>query len=146
MLKQCWDNVSHINDEIAFKGHYLMKNGCIDVVQRWFNVVSTLATDIVSILCSIENPISDFVSFSTSDQRYFNSDLNAETTLIRRWNVGSVVSVKKLILRNILPATLLTKWDLKVFFKDYAKTSATTVFMNFFWWQRLIIHLRFSSF
>ena len=145
-MKQCWDNVCHINDEIVFKGHYVIKNGCIDVVQRWFNVVSTLATDIVSILCSIENPISDFVSFSTSDQRYFNSDLNAETTLIRRWNVGSVVSVKKLILRNILPATLLTKWDLKVFFKDYAKTSATTVFMNFFWWQRLIIHLRFSSF
>ena len=31
--------------------------------------------------------MSDFVSFSTSDQRYFNVDHNVETTLIRRRNV-----------------------------------------------------------
>ena len=32
--------------------------------QRCFNVVSTL--------CNVGNPASDFVSFSTSDQRYLN--------------------------------------------------------------------------
>ena len=37
---------------------------------------------------------------------------NIETTLIRRWNVGWVVSMKTLILRNILLATLLTNWHL----------------------------------
>ena len=51
-----------------------LKNGYIDVVQRWFNIVSTLDTGIVSMLCNIENPTSDFVSFSTSDKRYFNDD------------------------------------------------------------------------
>ena len=67
---------------------------------------------------------------------------NVETTLFRRWNVGRVVSLKQLILRNILPATLLTKWNLQVFFKDYAKTFTTPVFTNFFWWLLLRIHLR----
>ena len=42
--------------------------------QRCFDVVSKLGTDVVSTLCNIENPTSDFVSFSTSDQRYFNVD------------------------------------------------------------------------
>ena len=51
-LKQCQDNV----------------------VQRFFNVVSTLETDVVAKLCKIENPTSDFVSFSTSDERYFKVD------------------------------------------------------------------------
>ena len=31
-------------------------------------------TDVVSTLCNVENPTSDFVSFSTSDQCYFNVD------------------------------------------------------------------------
>ena len=31
-------------------------------------------TDVVSTLDNVENPTSDFVSFSTSDQRYFNVD------------------------------------------------------------------------
>ena len=30
--------------------------------------------DVASTLCNVENPTSDFVSFSTSDQRYFNVD------------------------------------------------------------------------
>ena len=34
---------------------------------------------------------------------------NVAKTLIRRWNVGRVVSMKTLILRIILPASLLTK-------------------------------------
>ena len=42
--------------------------------QRCFNVVSTSDTDVVSTLCKVENPTSNFVSFSTSDQRYFNVD------------------------------------------------------------------------
>ena len=52
--------------------------------QRCFNVVSTSGTDVVSTLYNVENLTSDFVSFSTSDQRYFNVDPNVETTLIRR--------------------------------------------------------------
>ena len=44
------------------------------VCQRFFNVISTSGTDVVSALCNVENQTSDFVSFSTSNQRYFNVD------------------------------------------------------------------------
>ena len=47
--------------------------------QRCINVVSTSGTDVVSTLCNVENPTLDFVSFSTSDQRYFKVDS-------QRWN------------------------------------------------------------
>ena len=47
---------------------------CGNVMQRCFDVVSTSGTDVVSTLCKVENPTSDFVSFSTSDQRYFKVD------------------------------------------------------------------------
>ena len=47
---------------------------CINVVQRYFDVVSTAGSDVVSTFCNIEKPTSDFVSFSTSDQRYLNID------------------------------------------------------------------------
>ena len=67
---------------------------------------------------------------------------NVETTLIRRWDVGRIVSMKKIILMNILPATLLTKWNLWVFFKDHAKTFITPVFTNFFSWLLLRFRLR----
>ena len=67
---------------------------------------------------------------------------NAETTLIQRWNVGRVVSMEKLILRTILPATSLTKWNFWVFFKDCNKTFTAPVFTNFFCWLLLSIHLR----
>ena len=43
-------------------------------MQRCFEVVSTSGTDVVSTLCKVEDPMSDFVSFSTSDQRYFKVD------------------------------------------------------------------------
>ena len=33
-----------------------------------------LHTDFVSMLSNVKNPTSDFVSFSTFDQRYFNGD------------------------------------------------------------------------
>ena len=52
---------------------------CFDVVQRCFDVALMSGTDAVSKLCNVENLSSDFVSFSTSDQRSFN----VETTLIR---------------------------------------------------------------
>ena len=42
--------------------------------QRCFDVVSMSDTDVVSTLCNAEDLTSDFVSFSTSDQRYFNVD------------------------------------------------------------------------
>ena len=42
--------------------------------QLCINVVSTSGTDVVSTLRNVENPTSDFVSFSMSDQRYFNVD------------------------------------------------------------------------
>ena len=48
-------------------------------MQCWFNVVSMSDTDIVSTLYNVENPTPDFVSLSTSDQRYFNGDP-------QRWN------------------------------------------------------------
>ena len=51
---------------------------CATLFRRYvmlcFDVVSVSGTDVVSTLCNIENPMSDFVSFSTSDQRYFNVD------------------------------------------------------------------------
>ena len=46
----------------------------IKLYQRCFNVVSTSDSDVVSTLCNVENPASNFVSFSTSDQWYFNVD------------------------------------------------------------------------
>ena len=45
-----------------------------NVVQRCFDVFSMSGTEIVSTLCNDENPTLDFVSFSTSDQHYFNID------------------------------------------------------------------------
>ena len=42
--------------------------------QRCINVVSTLLQRRSLTLCNVENSTSDFVSFSTSDQRYFNVD------------------------------------------------------------------------
>ena len=46
----------------------------MNVVQCCFDVVSTSGIDFVSTLCNGENLTSDFVSFSTSNQRYFNVD------------------------------------------------------------------------
>ena len=48
------------------------------------NTLKQRRDKVVSTLYNVENPTSDFVSFSTSDQRYFNVDPNVETTLIRR--------------------------------------------------------------
>ena len=61
MLRTRWNNVE------------------IKLCQRCFNVVSTSKTDVVSTLRIVENTTSDFVSFSTSDQRCFN-------VYPQRWN------------------------------------------------------------
>ena len=50
-----------------------------DKVVSTNNVVSTLDTDVVSTLCNVQNPTLEFVTFSTSDQRYFSVDP-------QRWN------------------------------------------------------------
>ena len=68
----------------------------IKLYQRCFNVVSTSDTYVVSKLWNVENPTSDFLSFSTSDFVSFSLIHNVETTLIRRWNVGWVVICNKI--------------------------------------------------
>ena len=45
-----------------------------DVFSMLRNVVSTSECDTVSTLSKVEKPTSNFVSFSTSDQCYFNVD------------------------------------------------------------------------
>ena len=50
-----------------------LKQRCINIVPTLCNVVSTLCNAVLT-LCNVENPTLDFVSFSTSDQRYFNVD------------------------------------------------------------------------
>ena len=45
-----------------------LKSDWFDFAQRWFNVVSTSDTAVVSTLYNAENSTLDFVSFSTSDQ------------------------------------------------------------------------------
>ena len=52
---------------------------CINFVQHCLDVVSTSGTDFVSTLCNVENPMLNFVSFSTLNQSYFN--VNPQ-----RWN------------------------------------------------------------
>ena len=80
---------------------------CTNVVQRCFDVVSTSGTDVVSTLCDVENPTSDFVSFSTLGQRYFNVDPqhwnnvdpqrwnNVDPTLKQRWSDVEMLAVNK---------------------------------------------------
>ena len=52
---------------------------CINVMKRYFDIVSTSDTEVVLKLCNVENPTSDFDSLPTSDQSYFNVDP-------KRWN------------------------------------------------------------
>ena len=75
------------------------KNGCIDVVQSWFNVVLMWDTDALSMLRNVENPTFDYVSFSTSDQRYFNNDPqcwnNVDLTLKLAGSIYEKVNTKE---------------------------------------------------
>lgn len=41
-------------------------------MQHSLDVVSMLGAEIMSMLCNVENSTLNFVSFSASDQRYFN--------------------------------------------------------------------------
>ena len=93
----------------------------IKLYQRCFNVVSTSHTDVVSTLCNAENPTSDFVSFSTPDQRYFNGDAqhwnNVDPTLkcwlgicsIYSLNIKSYSRAKHLAL-TLLYMNCLSDW------------------------------------
>ena len=58
---------------------YNVVQNCFYVAQPCFDIVLTSSTDVVTNLCNVENPPSDIVLFSTSDQPYFNVDL-------QRWN------------------------------------------------------------
>ena len=115
---------------------------CFDVAQGWFNFVLTLYTDIVPMSWTLKVRFRVLLHFQRRINIIWTVIYNVELTLIQRWNVGRVVSIKKFILRNLLLATLLTKWNLSVFFMDYAKKFTTPVFTNFFWWLLLRIRLR----
>ena len=67
------------------------------MIQRSFDVVPASGTDVVSTLCNFEYPTSDFVSFSTSDQRYLNVDpQNDEMTQTSKcWLGGGVFENRK---------------------------------------------------
>ena len=74
------------NDEATLKQRWCavvstLFRRCLNVVQRCFKVVWTSGTDVVSTLCNVGNQMSDFVSFSTSDQRYPQRWNNADPTL-----------------------------------------------------------------
>ena len=61
---------------------------CIIVAQRCLDVVSTSGTEVASTLCKVETLTSDFVSFSTSDQSYFNVHPQRWNNVDRGWTVG----------------------------------------------------------
>ena len=130
-LKQHWDNVIST-----------LKQRWKDVVQRWKTVALTLCNVDLTLIqrwtpalywgCAtlkIRLPI--LFHFQRRIKVISTVIHNVETTLISRQNVGWEVSMKKLILRNILPATLLAKWNLQVFFRDYDKTFTTHLLTNF---------------
>ena len=108
-LKQRWDNVISS-----------LKQRWNDVVQLWKTVASTLCNVDSTLFqrsaptlyqCCATMKIRFRILFHFQRRINLTSTVihNVETTLIWRWNVGWIVSVKKLILRNILFATLLTK-------------------------------------
>ena len=111
-LKQRWDNVIST-----------LKHRWNDIVQPWKTFTLTLWNVDLTLFqrwrpklyqCCATLKIRFLILFQF--HRWINVIwmviYNVETTLIRRWNVGWVVSMKKLVLRNILPATWLTKWNL----------------------------------
>ena len=84
-LKQRWDYATSTLKKFCA----LLKSRCIDIVQRWFNVISTSDTDDLSTWYKVGNSMPDFVLFSTSHQRYFKVDSqrwnNFDPTLNVRW-------------------------------------------------------------
>ena len=101
----------------------MLKQHCIKVVPTFCKVVSTLCTvvstsdtDVVSALCKVENLTSDFVSFSTLDQRHFNVDPQrwsdvemlakkheTQPTIQRRMNLVSTLWIN-------VEITLIRRW------------------------------------
>ena len=139
MQFQRWNNVETTLCKVEKRLHWR----CANLSQRCFNVEHRSCINIVQCWKS------DFRSrILFHFQRRINVTStaihNVETILISLWNVDWVVSMKKLILRNILPVTLLINWNLQVFFKDYSKTFTTPVLTNFFWWLLLRIRLRLA--
>ena len=59
-------------------------------MQRCFNIVSTLVTEVVSRLCNVENATSNFVSFSTLVNVVSTLIYKVKATLIRHWNANWV--------------------------------------------------------
>ena len=111
-LKQRWDIVIKTS-----------KQRWNDIVQRWKMVALTLCNvDLmffqswtpILYQCCATLKIRFRILFHF--QRWINVIwtvvYNVETKLFRRWNVGWIGSMKRLILRNILPASLLAKWNL----------------------------------
>ena len=74
-------------------------------MQRWFNIVSMLDTKVVSVLCNVENPTSDFLYF----QHWINfislAIHNLETTLIQH-QAGITC------MHNSLPSCCEQSWNM----------------------------------
>ena len=68
-FQQHWDYVETVLKRCA---RLFLRS--FNVVQGCFDVVSTSGSDVVSTFCIVEKPTSDFVSFSMSNQCYFNVD------------------------------------------------------------------------
>ena len=94
-----------------------------DIVQRWKMVALTLCNVDLMLFQSWTPTLYQYCAtlkirfrILFHFQRWINVIwtvvYNVEAKLIRHWNVGWIVSMKKLILRSILPASLLTKWNL----------------------------------
>ena len=111
-----------------------------DVVQRWKTVASMLCkVDFANVVQHWKSNFWFCFIFNIGWMLF----QRRSTMLKQRWSdvkIGWVVSMKKLILRNFLPATLLTLKLLGVF-KDYAETVTAPVLTNFFWWLLLRICL-----
>ena len=141
-LKQHWDN-----------GMSMLKQRWNNILQCWETVALTLCNVDLTFFQGWTPPMYQFCAtwkirfrilfrFQRWISVIWTVIYNVETTLTQCWNDGRAISMKKLILRNIMPATLLTKLILWVFFKDYTKRFKTPIFTNFFWCLLLRIRLR----
>ena len=141
MLRPRWNNAEIMSYQRWNNIETTLCNGWDDVVQRWFSIASMLTSTLYQCSATLNIRFQILFHFQRRINVIWTVIYNVETTLIWRWNVGRVVSMEKLILRTILPATLLTKWNLQLFFKDYAKTLTIPHLTNFFWWLLLRIRL-----
>ena len=84
------------------------------MLQLW--IPNTVAS---TSLYKAENQASDFVSFSTSDERYPNFDPHSLTALIRRWNMDDPIlhcvtfAMLTILLRSVklFPSSLCIPWS-----------------------------------